>query len=185
LAEETIARAEALRGELEPASVVEDAPPGTFYNAIETPSDLEVTRVVSTWEVGCAQPTLRIVLSDGECPDGQGHELVFLLGVEEIESGVLAMGQNPLMEEPAVQGLSLRYRRPGRLSPTGQWGTCAGVEGSVDLLGPLRLERGEVLQSRFFMDLTACDGSANGPQAIAGTFEVTLRRGLQDACPDR
>jgi hypothetical protein len=162
----------------------EDTPAGEFVNAIAAPSDLEATRVVTTWSSSCSEPVIRVVMSDGRCPDGSGHELTFYLSVNDIESGNLALGQNLVREEP-FEGLRVRYNRPEDFEPAGEWGTCADAEGYLDLLGSLDLRRDTTLNARFLMSLTPCDGSDGPVQSVEGTFNAKLRRGLQEVCPGR
>jgi len=156
---------------------------GRFLNAVTFPEDFAVTRVVATWEGGCEVPTARISLSDGACPDGQGHEPSFLLSYNEVIDRTIYQGSNELMEESPVSGIRVRYERPHRLTPAGQWGTCLGVTGSVDLLGDLLFEREELLQGRFQLELPPCDDGGNEQQSVAGTFSVTFERGLEQLCP--
>ena len=42
------------------------------------------------------------------------------------------------------------------------------------------------LAGTFALDLSVCDGNTtNTDQAVNGTFNVTLRRGREDACPSK
>jgi hypothetical protein len=87
--------------------------------------------------------------------------------------------------EPNDLGVRIRYVRPDRLMPAGEWGTCAGVTGIIDLFGdePNTTLR-STLEGTFTLELAACDDSEAPPQTVSGTFDVTLRRSLADYCPD-
>jgi hypothetical protein len=164
----------------------EDMPAGQFLNAVTAPADFVATRVVGTWEPGCAQPTFRVAMSDGACPRGHGHELTFLFDAQAIADGALGVGLNTLMPDGGPSRISVRYVRPKGLVPSGAWGTCSdSSSGTLDLVGVVETRAGSMLQGRFELELAACDSAATGVQMLSGTFNVMLRRGLTDVCPTK
>ncbi len=164
--------------------VGEDQPVGGgFFTGVSLPDDFSVTRIQSAWAPGCDEPSYRITLSEGRCPDGRGQELVFWLDAEAVESGLIRMGQNPILEEPGTQGIRIRYRRPEGLDPAGEWGSCELVVGNLDLLGDVNLDPRTELQGRFQLDLTACDEATAGVQIVQGTFNALVRRSRAEVCP--
>ena len=172
------------------AFVPEDLQPGMFVNSISAPADLGVTRVKLTWEADCTNPVFRLELSDGECPNGSGHALVFRFPIRGIESGSIRAGQNTISPttgggEATVDGIDIRYVRPTRLSPSGTWGTCAGANGTVDIVGELSPNLFGTLQGRFDLELTDCTDKNLPLQAVMGTFSGTFRRILNNVCPNR
>src|SRR5687768_11592941 len=78
-----------------------------YFNSIGTPTDFAVTRVVGTWDDGCNPPTVKLVLSDGRCPSGDGHELTFFLDIDS-----LLEGENSIVPEPDGRVVRVRYTRP-------------------------------------------------------------------------
>lgn len=167
---------------------VDAVPPGTdpdpnvLANVVTTPADLAVTRASATWDASCAQPTLRVTVSDGTCPNGDGHELTFYLPAADVEERTLTIGQNVIMEDAAGH-IRVRYTRPGRLEPSGQWGTCSGASGTLDIIGQLELIQGRTLQGNFVLDLTRCDDGEPSVQQVEGSFNVTVPASLDDICP--
>ena len=163
-----------------------DEVPADTEASTSAPADFGVTRLVGTWEGGCEAPVFRIELSDGRCPDGRGHALTFLINDEALRDGSLRPGQN-LLDPPNDLGVAIRYVRPGRLSPAGEWGTCGEeVSGVIDLFGdePSTVARSR-LDATFSLELPTCDADSDAlPQTVSGTFSVTLRRGLAEYCPD-
>jgi hypothetical protein len=149
-----------------------------------SPLDFEVSRLVGAWEGDCDAPVFRIELSGGECPNGNGHQLTFLVDAAAIRDGNFRLGLNSVLPEPNDIGVRIRYERPDGTDPEGEWGTCAGAEGTIDLLDDApSTERLSELRSRFSLDLTACDDGTVPLQTVHGTFNVVMRRGLEDICP--
>lgn len=168
-----------------PANPADVGPDGTLFDAVSSPADLGVTRVEATWDGDCVRPTIRVTLSDGRCPLGNGHEVEFRFDAGAIASGKLSRGVHYLEPEPGNVDIRVRYRRPTSLDPVGAgaWGTCLGVVGTLDLpIAPGVDERDE-LRGRFQMELAPCDSLALATRSVNGTFDVTLRRGLGDVCP--
>jgi hypothetical protein len=163
----------------------EDTPLGQFFNAISAPTDLVVTRVVATWEESCVQPTIRIEMSDGDCPKGKGHSLSFLLDAGAIAGGSIRRGVNTIIANPGSDGIQIRYVRPASLSPRGTWGTCTDASGTVEFPDDLATAAFSTLKARFDLELGTCDGSTNPVQTVSGTFNVLLRRGVAEVCPLR
>lgn len=153
-----------------------------LINQVTAPAtDFTVTRVEATWESGCTDPTIRITLSDGRCPDGNGHELVFFFEADAF-SGLVTAGQNTIPAEPGDRGIRARYRRPAPLAPEGEWGTCAGAGGLIDFVDPPSSRRFAQLRASFQLDLTTCDEDTTGEQQLFGTLNATLQRGLSEIC---
>jgi hypothetical protein len=168
--------------------VGEDTAPGKFINAITMPTDFAVSRVLTTWEESCAQPTVRVEMSDGACPKGKGHALVFRFDAGAIAAHTIKIGLNSIVSDPGSDGIPIRYTRPLGLDPSGTWGTCSDaagpqIDGTLDLIGTVDTKRGTTLEGRFDLDLGPCDGSAEPKQMVSGTFSALLRRGLKDVCP--
>ena len=150
-----------------------------YFNSIGSPRDFAVTRVVGTWDNGCKTPTVKIVLSNGRCPDGDGHELTFFLAIDS-----LLEGENTLVPEPDGEVVRVRYTRPKSIEPSGTWGSCPGSNGTFNIKGPLDPEDPGNLQAMFQLELTKCDGSsATGTQMVTGRLNVTMRRTVKDVCP--
>jgi hypothetical protein len=160
-----------------------DPSTGRFTNATNEPSDLDVTRVLGTWEPACGRPTIRLEMSDGECPDGDGHVLQFYFAATAIETGMIVAGSNPLVPETENSDIRVRYIRPSGLEPSGVWGNCDGPSGAIDLVAPLGTDAFDWFQGEFRLQLSPCDGSDNGIQQLDGSFDIQIRRGLDDVCP--
>jgi hypothetical protein len=143
---------------------------------------LSVTRSEAAWLEGCVQPILRITLSDGDCPNGEGHELTFFLPADGVENSNLVIGQNLIMEE-TLTSIRVRYARPGRKPPSGVWGTCEDASGFLDIVPPLQLMEGRLVQGNFMLDLTRCDDGTPSTQIVNGSFSAELPAGLGDVCP--
>jgi hypothetical protein len=149
-----------------------------------SPLDFEVSRLVGAWQGGCREPEFRVELSGGGCPGGNGHALTFLFDGAALRDGAIRLGLNSILPEPNDTGVRIRYVRPSRLDPEGEWGTCTAASGDIDLLGTApSSEEGTRLEARFSLDLTACNDSTEGLQTLRGTFDVLMRRGLEDICP--
>jgi hypothetical protein len=156
---------------------------GRYTNATNEPSDLRVTRVLGTWEPTCGRPTIRLEMSDGDCPDGDGHVLEFFFTAAGIDTGTIVAGLNPLEAATENPDISVRYVRPGPLEPSGVWGNCVGPSGAIDLVAPLGTDAFDWFQGSFRLQLSPCDGSDNGIQQLDGSFDIQIRRGLDDVCP--
>jgi hypothetical protein len=160
-----------------------DPDPTMLPNVVTLPEDLEVTRASAEWEEGCDQPTLRVTISSGNCPDGDGHELTFFLPANGVADSTVVLGLNQIMEDQAGY-IRVRYTRPGRINPSGEWGTCEGASGTLNITGELELLEGRTLQGDFFMELTRCDsGSDPALQQLDGSFNVEVPASLDDVCP--
>jgi hypothetical protein len=168
-----------------PADPLDVGPNGKLPNAVAVPVDLEVTRVETTWTGDCVAPVIRVTLSDGDCPSGDGHEVEVSIDAPAVADGTVRRGQNPLEPEPVAGGIRMRYRRPASLDPAtaGEWGTCAGVTGNVDFTQTPGTDGGAELRVRLQTQLAACDDVTVGVQVVNGSFDVTLIRGLDDLCP--
>ena len=156
---------------------------GEYANAIEMPADLAATRIVGTWSGSCDPAAVKVEMSDGDCPDGDGHELIFLLDAASIREGVLGVGIHDLSADGMGSPIQVRYVRPAKLEPAGEWGTCEGVSGTLSISGEPGVGRLDELQALFEMQLAPCDGSGQAAQTVRGTFHVMLRRALVDVCP--
>lgn len=158
---------------------------GRFLNAVDEPPDLRVTRSEATWEPTCGRPTIRIALSDGKCPSGNGHELRFLFDATDIDNGLIKVGQNVIEPEVESRSIRIRYARPRTLKPSGEWGTCAeGASGAITLRDTrLGTDLSSHFEGQFQIMLPPCDGSDNEILALQGSFDAQLKRGLEMACP--
>lgn len=168
----------------DPAKFVGGDPTVDVIASSAQPMDFEITRAVATWEPDCTEPTIRVDLSDGSCPNGKGHQLTFWFAAEAIDSRAIFLGLNSVLPEPDNGGVKIRYTRPTRLSPTGVWGTCPLATATLNFVGemPSTDQFSRLQISQFFLELTACDG-ANAPIIVEGSFNVKLQRGLREACP--
>ena len=163
---------------------VEELPPGTEASTT-SPSDFEVSRLVGSWQGGCDEPMFMVQLSEGDCPNGRDHALTFMIEAASLRDGSLRLGLNTIAPEPNDAGVVVRYVRPSPLTPAGEWGSCTGATGLIDLLGSApATSEGSTLQATFTLELTACDDSDAPTQAVNGTFDVMVRRSLADYCPD-
>jgi len=160
-----------------------DPDPENLANVVTSPIDLAVSRAEAAWEEGCVQPSLRVTVSDGNCPDGDGHQLTFFLPADGVEESTLFMGQNVIMPEPAAGFIRVRYTRPSRLEPSGVWGTCSGSSGTLDIIGDLELIQGRVLQANYTLDLTRCDDGEDSIQQVTGSFHIEVPASLSEVCP--
>jgi hypothetical protein len=161
----------------------EDTPlDGSFYNAVVAPDDFSVTRVETTWAEDCETPTIRLLMSDGRCSMPGGHVLEISMEADAIERRDLVVGQNLVQPEPANRGLQVRYTRPSSRAPAGTWGNCEGADGNIDFI-EIGAGARDDLQAQFQFLLTPCDESTPGTQSVQGTFDVVLRRGVDEACP--
>jgi len=159
---------------------------GDFSNAVADPTDFVVTRKVASWDGGCDTPTVMIVLSDGTCPEGGGHELAFFLDANGIMEGTVGVGMNVILPEgPGIGGVRVRYTRPSDLEPAGTWGSCTSADGLFSVMTDDReLDVNDLdnIQAMFQLTLTPCDGSAPGVQNVKGSLNVDMRRSLDDVC---
>lgn len=169
-----------------PAMFVAEDPAIEPVASSTEPSDFHITRALIAWDSDCSDPGLRIELSDGRCPDGAGHTLVFWLDAAAIEDQTLVLGQNPIEPESEEGAIQVRYIRPARLSPSGEWGNCADASGFLNLRGePPDTNAFTQWRGTFQLDLTRCEGADPSTQRIIGTFNLQTRRALQDVCPNR
>jgi hypothetical protein len=176
-----------LRTECEDITAVpfigEDSADGQYANAIAMPADLLATRIVGTWSGSCEPAAIKIEMSDGDCPDGEGHALTFLLDALSIRDGLLGTGIHDLAPDSTGGPIRIRYVRPTPLESAGTYGTCDGVLGNLNVAGELGTVRFDRLQARFEMQLAPCDGSGLPLQSVLGTFNVELQRSLSTVCP--
>ena len=161
---------------------VEDS---TGQTSTEQPADFVVSRQAELWSNDCADPQLTLALSDGPCPLGLGHELSLTFSVNAIEDGAIHIGNNAVASEVETPFIRARYTRPARLKPHGVWGTCAGAEGTLVFFEAPVLTVGSLMQARYQLSLTACDGSGADPEFVVGTFKVPLSHAIAGICPDR
>ena len=154
-----------------------------YADAIAMPSDLLASRVVATWSGSCDPAAIKVEMSDGECPDGDGHALTFLLDALAIRDGTLGLGLHDVVPDSSGGPIRVRYIRPARFAPQGEWGSCDGVTGTFNIAGMPGTRKYNELQAQFEMKLTPCDGSDLAPQSVQGTFNVELRRSLDTVCP--
>lgn len=159
---------------------------GRYLNAVDDPEDFRVTRTLATWGPTCSPPTIVLVMSDGACPDGRGHELEFSFDATAIQSGLISTGQNNLESDSISKILRVRYQRPRGLTPDGVWGTCSDVPPSMGLTirdTRLGVGYGARFEATFEMTLGSCDDSENAPLLIQGSFDMRLRRSIDEVCP--
>jgi hypothetical protein len=168
---------------IEPVRYTSDEVPDV--TATSSPADFLVTRQAATWRDGCESPTLAIELSNGICPNGQGHELEILLSVNAIKDGQIGLGLNLLeAEKDTLQGIRVRYTRPERFAPVGVFGTCEGASGQITFYEAPDVARSMNLLARYEFMLTPCDDSRSNPaQLVSGYFDVRVRRPLSAVCP--
>jgi hypothetical protein len=168
-----------------PLDTGEPDPNAEIRNGVVVPEDFIVTRAQAVWEADCTLPTLRVTISDGDCPVGEGHELTFRITVDGVDNNTVVIGQNVIMEESAAGSIRVRYTRPSRFSDDGVWGTCQDARGTLDIIGELELDNGSHLQGSFTLDLTRCDGERPETiQTVNGTFNVELPEALDEVCPE-
>jgi len=152
-------------------------------NQVFLPTDFTITRGFAHWTGTCADPVLEIGLSDGDCPDGDQHELLIQIDADAItEQTIFIPGANQLALERPDLPFRVRYTRPNGASPVGTWGTCRGVAGAINIES-LDISRGGRLAATFDFDLAACDGSGASTFAIGGSLDLSLARRLTDVCP--
>jgi hypothetical protein len=167
---------------IEPLMIASDEVPGR--TATTTPLDFKVTRQVATWRGDCPSPSLVIELSNGVCPNGQGHELVFWLPASSIADGRIGLGLNEIDPDAvSADGIRVRYARPDRYSPVGVYGSCDGSFGTISFYDAPDIARPMNLRASYELTLTACDDKRNPPQVVAGYFDVRVRRELSRVCP--
>ncbi len=176
-----------------PVAFCEPVDPAAFHNedilpqdrgsGVSTPTDLTVTRQVVAWEPGCTEPSLRVELSDGRCPNGNGHQVEIFLPAKAIQNHGIVFGQNDLVANPAATEIRVRYTRPKQNTPAGVWTNCTGSNGQIVFIEAPAVTRLSRLHARFQLDLTSCGGQVQDPQTVSGGFNVQLRRGLADVCP--
>ena len=150
---------------------------GDYFNSIGEPADFRVTRVVATWDTGCEPARVKLIMSDGSCPRGDGHELTFFIDVETVLGG-----ENTVLPESADSTVRVRYTRPRDLEPAGTWGSCTAAHGMFSLKDTLDPNDPGNVQATFQLELSPCDGMATGMQTVNGTLNATMRRSLKNVC---
>jgi hypothetical protein len=147
-----------------------------------SPDDFKVTRQVARFTGSCPNPSLVVELSNGICPNGQGHELVFSFPVNSIADGAIGFGPNEITAD-TVGAIRVRYTRPARFRPEGEFGNCEGGNGRLTFYDSPDISRPMNLRATYDMNLAPCDGESNPPQHLWGYFDVRVRRDLGDVCP--
>lgn len=166
---------------IEPVVFNTDEVPTVTATAL--PTDFKVTRQVARFIGSCPNPSLIVELSNGICPNGQGHELVFSFPVNSLADGAIGFGPNDIAPD-TVGSIRVRYTRPASWSARGEYGTCDGSTGTLTFYDPPDVSRPMNLRATYDMRLTPCDGSTSNPeQHLWGYFDVRVRRDLADACP--
>ena len=155
-----------------------DSEAGGSVPFVSLPSDFTPTRAYAGWGPGCQ--TLRVGLSDGMCPDGEGHELSFEFNRRVLQDGGIFVGLNVVEPEPNLNGVRVRYRRLS--DPVGLWGNCPGSSGTLDVTSLETFV--STLSFAFSLDLSPCgDTMDRSRQSVVGSVSVPLRRSAQEACP--
>jgi hypothetical protein len=155
----------------------EDLPFDQRASGISEPSDFVVTRQVARWSGSCDNPKLLIKLSEGICPNGNGHELVLTLAKQAFDDGALSIGENILQTEPDETRVRARYTRPKDVNtstPERTWGTCKGSTGQLALPDLPNFQRASELSARFIFNLSSCTSEAQEPQPVIGAFNVEV-----------
>jgi hypothetical protein len=150
--------------------------------ATTTPADFAITRQVGTWTGDCPSPSIVVELSNGNCPNGQGHELEFWFPANGIEDGNVSLGLN-ILDPDALNGIRIRYTRPERYTAAGVYGDCGGATGTLVFYDPPDVTRAMNLRAKYDLMLPPCDGKPNPVQAVSGYFDVRIRRALPMVCP--
>jgi hypothetical protein len=167
---------------IDPVTITSDEV--TSVTSTSSPVDFNITRQVATWRGDCPSPSLVVELSNGICPNGQGHELVFWFPSSSIADGQIAAGLNEINPDAIVgDGIRVRYTRPDHYSPVGTYGTCDGASGTISFYDAPDISRAMDLSARYELNLTACDDKLNPAQLVAGYFKVRVRRTLASVCP--
>jgi hypothetical protein len=167
---------------IDPVMIASDELPNV--TATTTPLDFKVTRQVATWRGDCPSPSLVIELSNGICPNGQGHELVFWFPVSSIADGKIGLGLNEIDPDSISEGgIRVRYTRPDHYSPVGTYGTCDGSSGTISFFDVPDVSRPMNMRATYELNLTSCDDKSNPTQVVAGYFDVRVRRDLATVCP--
>ncbi len=149
-----------------------------------SPRDFKVTRQVARFTGDCPNPTLLIELSNGICPNGQGHELKFWFPANAIADGAIGLGLNPIEPDATTTGaIRVRYTRPERWSAAGEYGNCDRGSGTLSFYDAPDVSRPMNLRAVYELDLTPCDGESKPAQLVSGYFDVRVRRDLADVCP--
>jgi hypothetical protein len=174
--------------DVEPAAYMSDTTLGEYNNAIRSPSDFVITRVLATWDPRCSPATIVIALSGGHCPNGDGHELRFYIDAQAIVDGIVVPGVNVLLPEPSLPTddqppIRARYFRPERLMPSGDWGSCTKAAGMLSIRDELDVRDLRTIQGAFELELTPCGSGASGTQTLIGTLNASMKRTLSVACP--
>jgi hypothetical protein len=151
--------------------------------AIASPTDFKVSRQVARWSGACPNPTLIVELSNGICPNGQGHELEFSFPASSIADGAIGFGPNEIGPD-TIGSIRIRYTRPARFRPEGEYGNCDGSAGTLTFYDPPDVSRPMNLRATFDLNLTPCDDDKSNPeQHVWGYFDVRVRRDLGGVCP--
>ena len=155
----------------------------TLNNSVQSPADFSVTRVSVGFSPDCRNKILELVLSDGRCPNGDGHELALEFDTDAIAKQEITLGEIDVSAAHALGQINVRYKRPKPLTPSGTFGTCGGESGVITLAQVPELRRGAVYAGSYQMSLNACAGTTGAPQDLQGTFNATLASSLSDVCP--
>lgn len=155
----------------------------TLVTSTQSPEDFEVTRLSIGYSEDCIEPKVIIELSDGRCPDGDGHRLQFEFDATAVFDGQIPRGQIDLGTAVEARQIGVTYTRPSGLTPEGTFGTCATAEGLLGLTQQPGTARNSVYAGSYQLTLSACPGSSAPPQDVQGTFTGKLRVGLDTACP--
>jgi hypothetical protein len=152
-----------------------------------SPRDFMVTRVVGTWQGDCPNPWLVIELSNGVCPNGQGHELEFRFPASAIADGTIGLGLTLLQPDTVADAIRIRYTRPERWSPAGVYGNCDGsgmiATGNINFYDAPDITKRMDLRASYELTLVPCDGKPNPSQMVAGYFDVRVQRDIATVCP--
>jgi hypothetical protein len=151
--------------------------------ATSLPLDFKVSRQVARFAGDCPNPSLLVELSNGICPNGQGHELEFWFPANLIADGAIGLGLNTIDAESATAGIRVRYTRPERYSAAGEYGNCDGSSGTLSFYDAPDVSRPMNLRATYELSLVPCDGKTNPMQRVVGFFDVRVRRDLAATCP--
>jgi hypothetical protein len=155
--------------------------------ATSSPRDFMVTRQVATWKGDCPNPWLVIELSNGVCPNGQGHELEFWFPANSIADGSIGLGLQLIDPDTTTGAIRIRYTRPARATPVGVYGNCEGSGmvsmGNMNFYDAPDVTRRMNLRATYELTLVPCDGKSNPVQMVSGYFDVRVQRPLATVCP--
>lgn len=167
-------------------SVVASSEPGEgFVNtSTQSPSDFSVTRVLQGYGDDCGEPKVVIELSDGRCPDGDGHQLRLEFDAAAIAAGEVPNGELDVLVAHADGQLDIQYKRPENLENPGTYGTCNVGTGTVALTEAPQVTRNAVYEGSYQLSLGPCGGTDGPTQLVVGTFSARLATDLTLHCPD-